>query len=53
MGFRTGDREEQIFLPRSLGQDRGSSDPVAQRQRKGTVEVKVSKGKKDVALQTE
>ena len=42
MGFRTGDREEQIFLPRSLGQDRGSSDPVAQRQRKGTVEVKVS-----------
>lgn len=42
MGFRLGDREEQIFLTRSLGQDRVSSDPVAQRQRKTTVEVKVS-----------
>lgn len=40
-GFRLGDREEQIFLPCSLGRDRGSSDPVAQRQRKATVEVKV------------
>ena len=41
MGFRLGDREEQISLPCSLGRDRGSSDPAAQRQRKATAEVKV------------
>ena len=43
MGFRLGDREKQMFLPCSPGQERGNNDPGAQRQRetKGEVRVRV------------